>query len=145
MADNSHGSYEYSYAMNRLYTNPVSNVPNFPPGGRFDGRFNGRINSIKSSGDKILLICQDEKTVDDGAFSSVDGQGKFLLGVPVDLVASRHESKVKKAASKYASDNKNEEARGNVGFADGHGEFFSRKDSLRQRYSGNPQPDLQGF
>jgi prepilin-type N-terminal cleavage/methylation domain-containing protein len=42
MADNSHGSYEYSYAMNRLYTNPVSGG-----GTRFDGRFNGRINSIK--------------------------------------------------------------------------------------------------
>ena len=39
----------------------------------------------------------------------------------------------------------NEEARGNVGFADGHGEFFSRKDALRQKYSGSPVPDPVGF
>jgi hypothetical protein len=68
-----------------------------------------------------------------------------MLGLPTDLVASRHESKVKKAASKYASDNKNEEARGNVGFADAHGEFFSRKDTLRQKYSGSATPDIAGF
>jgi len=110
---------------------------------RFDGVFNGRINSIKNTGEKILFICQDEKTVDDGAFTP--NAANFTLGVPCDLVASRHESKVKKAASKYQSDNKNEEARGNVGFADGHGEFFSRKDALRQRYSGTDKPDPPGF
>jgi prepilin-type processing-associated H-X9-DG protein len=137
-ADNSHGSYAYSYAMNRLYTNPVSGN-----GRRFDGKFNGRINSIRAPGEKVLIICQDEKNVDDGAFSA--NATNFMIGVPCDLVASRHESKVKKAASKYASDNKNEEARGNVGFADGHGEFFSRKDTLRQKYSGSSTPDPVGF
>jgi prepilin-type processing-associated H-X9-DG protein len=138
MADNSHGSYAYSYAMNRLYTNPVSGS-----GLRFDGKFNGRINSIKAPGEKVLIICQDEKTVDDGAFSP--SALNFVLGVPTDLVASRHESKVKKASSKFKSDNKNEDARGNVGFADGHGEFFSRKDSLRQRYSGSATADPTNF
>jgi prepilin-type processing-associated H-X9-DG protein len=39
----------------------------------------------------------------------------------------------------------NEEARGNVGFADGHGAYFSRKDALRQRHSGNPNDDPLNF
>ena len=38
-----------------------------------------------------------------------------------------------------------EDARGNVGFADGHVDFFSRKDALRAKYSGNPTPDPVGF
>ena len=142
MADPSHGSYGYSYAINQLYSNPVVKS-NGIPGKRFDGFFNGRINSIKSVGEKILFICQDEKTVNDGAFSA--SAGNFMLGVPCDLIAARHESKVKKAASKFQSDNKNEEARGNVGFADGHGEFFSRKDALRQKYCGSAVDDPPGF
>jgi len=138
MADNSHGSYEYSYAINRLYSNPVSGS-----GQRFDGKFNGRINSIRNPGEKVLFICQDEKTVDDGAFTP--NAQNFMFNAVCDLIASRHESRVAKASSKFANDNKNEEARGNVGFADGHGEFFSRKDALRQKYSGNPTADPPGF
>jgi prepilin-type processing-associated H-X9-DG protein len=138
-ADNSHGSYGYSYSMNRLFTNPVSGG-----GVRFGGtKFNGRITSIKNPGEKVLIVCEDEKTVNDGSFSP--DSTKMLTGQVCDLVASRHENKVKKAASKYASDNKNEDARGNVGFADGHAEFFGRKDALRQRYSGNPNPDPPTF
>ena len=52
--------------------------------------------------------------------------------------------KNKKASSKRILSG-NEEARGNVGFADGHGEFFSRKDALRPRYSGDPNPEPTGF
>lgn len=63
----------------------------------------------------------------------------------MDLVASRHEtSRNKKASSKRVFEG-NDEARGNVGFADGHGEFFSRKDALRPRYSGDPNPEPAGF
>jgi prepilin-type processing-associated H-X9-DG protein len=39
----------------------------------------------------------------------------------------------------------NENARGNVGFADGHAEFFSRKDALRRKHSGNFADDPPGF
>jgi prepilin-type N-terminal cleavage/methylation domain-containing protein/prepilin-type processing-associated H-X9-DG protein len=142
--DNSHGSYLYSYAMNRLYTMPVTTNG----GQRFDGKFNGKITSIKSPGDKVLLICQDEKTVDDGAFSPnaakfamVPGNEPFIT----DLIAARHEGKVKKSASKRFPTEKNEDARGNVGFADGHGAVMSRRDSVRQRHTGNPTPDPLGL
>jgi prepilin-type N-terminal cleavage/methylation domain-containing protein/prepilin-type processing-associated H-X9-DG protein len=144
--DTSHGSYAYSYAMNRLYTNKVAGVTGFPEQNgtakRVDGTFNGRINSIKSPAEKVLIICQDEKTLDDGAFSP--SATNFVNGLVTDLVASRHESKNRKASWK-GNFQGNEEARGNVGFADGHGAFFSRKDTLRQRYSGDPRPDPVGF
>jgi prepilin-type N-terminal cleavage/methylation domain-containing protein/prepilin-type processing-associated H-X9-DG protein len=137
-ADPSHGSYLYSYAMNRLYTNPVSSG-----GLRYDGKFNGRITSIKAPGEKVLIICQDEKTVDDGAFGP--NSTRFVNNEVCDLVASRHESKNRKARSKAKPNEINEDARGNVGFADGHAEFFSRKDTLRQKHSGNANADPPGF
>ena len=137
-ADSSRGSYHYSYSMNRLYTMPVSGG-----GVRVDGKFSGRISSIRSSGEKVLIICQDEKTVDDGAFTA--NPTAFMSGLRCDLVASRHESRVAKASSVKNPGQGNEEARGNVGFADGHAEFFSRKDAMRSKYSGNPNPDPTGF
>ncbi|MEO6436811.1 MAG: type II secretion system protein [Tepidisphaeraceae bacterium] len=135
--DSSHGSYLYSYAMNRLYTNPVSGG-----GARFDGKFNGKITSIKAAGDKVLLICQDEKTIDDGAFSP--NSVNFVANQITDLIAARHSGKVKKSASKRKVEI-NEDAVGNAGFADGHGGLISRKESLRQRNSGNPNPDPLGW
>ena len=147
--DTSHGTYLYSYAMNDAYAMPVAAFPNFPlnpdkSAPRVDGRFNGRITSIRGAGEKILFICQDEKTLDNGSFSPrmLNYLDQFKV---VDLVASRHEtSRNKKASSKKIFEG-NEEARGNVGFADGHGEFFSRKDALRPRYSGDPNPEPTGF
>jgi prepilin-type processing-associated H-X9-DG protein len=142
-ADASRGSYEYSYAINRGYSMPVSTYTGFSAGQRIDGTFTGRISSIRNTGDKVLFICQDEKTIDDGAFvpSALD----FFLGNRCDLVASRHELKNKKASSVRYATQGNEDARGNVGFADGHGGFMSRKDSIRAKYSGNPNPDPVGF
>jgi prepilin-type processing-associated H-X9-DG protein len=34
---------------------------------------------------------------------------------------------------------------GNVAFADGHGEYMSRKDALRQRYTGTPAKDPDDY
>ena len=64
---------------------------------------------------------------------------------PTNAVSARHELKLKKAVGLTSGGSKNEEARGNVGFCDGHGEFMSRKDAISQRYSGNPNPDPPGF
>jgi hypothetical protein len=60
------------------------------------------------------------------------------------MVASRHFLKRAKASTHLASTG-NEDARGNVCFSDGHGEFLSRKDALRGKYSGRPDPDPPGF
>jgi prepilin-type processing-associated H-X9-DG protein len=129
--------------MNSNYANPIQNNA----GARSDGKFTGKISSIRKPSEKILLICEDEKTLDDSAFTA--NPTNFMNNVRCDVLASRHELKTKKAANLgqegAAYNEKNEDARGNVAFADGHGEFMSRKDALRQRYTGNLAPDPAGF
>jgi type II secretory pathway pseudopilin PulG len=142
--DSSHGSYNYSYAMNAGYMMPVSTYKGFAPGQRVDGTFTGRISSIRNSGEKVLVICEDEKTVQSGAWLP-DATGYMAGNVRCDLVASRHDRKNAKASSTKIINQGNEDCVGNVGFADGHAGRFGRKDTLRAKYSGNPNPDPAGF
>jgi prepilin-type processing-associated H-X9-DG protein len=156
--DPSTGYYRYSYSMNTAYSNPVTTFSNqsgssvnFARGQRADGTFTGKLSSIRNSGQKVLLICEDEKTVNDGAFDpnpynwNVTGSDANISS----LVAARHDKRNARATSKTSSGGSNtqgnEDARGNVGFCDGHAEYFSRKDTLRGKYTGNPNPDPPGF
>lgn len=155
--DSSHGFYRYSYAMNVGYANPVyrysraDGTGNFDVGERSDGRFNGKLGSIRNASSKVLFICQDEKTLDDGAYLpdpyrwTVTGSDSRIL----DCISSRHSKANARANSKNSSGGNNtqgyEDVLGNAGFADGHGEVISRKDALRQRHTGNPNPDPIGF
>jgi prepilin-type N-terminal cleavage/methylation domain-containing protein len=155
--DSSHGFYRYSYALNVAYANPVARFnnavggPAFEVGERSDGRFTGQLSSIKSPSDKVLFICQDEKTLDDGSFNpnpynwNVTGSDSRI----VDVLSSRHTKANARANSKNSSGGNNregyEDVLGNVGFADGHGAILSRKDALRRKHSGNPNPDPAGF
>lgn len=142
-ADTSHGYYRYSYAMNSNYANPIQNNN----GLRFDGKFTGKISSIRRPSEKILFICGDEKTLDNSTFTA--NPSAFMNNQRTDVVAARHEMKNKKAANLgqegAIANEKNEDARGNVVFADGHGELMSRKDALRQRHSGNLAADPVGY
>jgi prepilin-type N-terminal cleavage/methylation domain-containing protein/prepilin-type processing-associated H-X9-DG protein len=138
-ADNSHGYYRYSYAMNNMYSSSTK-----LPAARFDGMFTGKYNSIRKPSEKVLFVCEDEKTLDDGAFAP--NATAFKNGTTCDLVASRHEIRKRKGSDLHYNPNQgNEDAKGNVGFCDGHAEFFSRKDAIRAKYSGNPVPDPVGF
>jgi prepilin-type N-terminal cleavage/methylation domain-containing protein/prepilin-type processing-associated H-X9-DG protein len=138
--------YDYSYAASDLFMNPpqtadttdFQNVPTtLDKYQRFGFRFTGKISSIRSPSERILFFCADEQRLDDGVFKP--NIAKFLAGDPGDNVAARHETKFKKLAVTGSSQNTN--ARGNVAFCDGHGEFLSRKEALSQRYSGHPLPD----
>ncbi len=130
------GAYRYSYGMNTFYSGEKK-------GGRFDGNFTGRISSIKAPSEKISFICEDEITLDDGNFNPNPTQ--WASG-NINGVAARHQAKRAAArSSTAASGNVNQDAKGNVVFFDAHAEFFTRKDALRQRYTGNPQPDPTGF
>jgi prepilin-type processing-associated H-X9-DG protein len=145
--------YRYSYSINVAVAWNVGNLFNigWPAGAgaapagydgktqRVWGKFNGRISSIKRPNEIILFVCEDEQTIDDGAFTAQPynwGTGA------INAVASRHSIR-KNARGNVAPFNTvdNQDARGNVSFCDGHAEFFSRVDALRQRYSGNPYPD----
>lgn len=153
-ADNGRNVYRYSYSMNWFYMNPVvtavvrppsqqRGITSFKKGERVDGIFTGKIHSIKAPSEKVLVVCEDEQTIEDGTF--VADSWQYVNGQAINAVAARHENKRKRAASATVNNIGNEDSRGNVVFADGHGEFFTRKDALRRRYSGNPNYDFSGF
>jgi prepilin-type N-terminal cleavage/methylation domain-containing protein len=158
-ADTSHGAYRYSYAMNIAWASPQTGKPPFAFAGypavsgwapRSGGAFNGKYSSIRDSANKVLLICEDYKTLDDGSFKP-DAVDWSNASVVIDLLSSRHDVHAKKASNRGFAPNGsvvqegNEDCLGNVTFCDGHGAFFSRKDALRGKYSGNPSPDPVGF
>lgn len=122
--------YRYSYAMNRFVDRNAENKKM-------------KLASIRNSGSRILLIDEDEKQLDDGLFNPNPEQ--FVAGLPTEMLASRHELKKRKSSNQANANEGNEDGRGNVVFADGHGEVMSRKDSLRQRYTGNFKADPAGF
>jgi prepilin-type N-terminal cleavage/methylation domain-containing protein/prepilin-type processing-associated H-X9-DG protein len=138
--------YRYSYSLNDLFTNPlqasVGAPAGTPKGGRFGFNFTGKISSIRGGSERVLIVCEDEQTIDDGVFKPVAAQWN---GGTINAVAARHENKFKTAKSVGSDTKPNVNARGNVGFVDGHGEFMSRKDAISQRYSGSAAPDPVPF
>jgi prepilin-type N-terminal cleavage/methylation domain-containing protein/prepilin-type processing-associated H-X9-DG protein len=136
------GAYRYSYSMNDYVMNPDS-FGSFK-GERFGFRFTGKLSSIKRASDTILMLCEDEKTLDDGVFRA--NPANWNVG-SVNALASRHEARSKKArGGNWQGDGATtQDARGNVAFVDGHGEFLERRDSVRQRYTGSPTADPAGF
>jgi prepilin-type N-terminal cleavage/methylation domain-containing protein/prepilin-type processing-associated H-X9-DG protein len=131
------GLYRYSYSMNDLVLNPVKNVGSF--GNKRSGFvFTGRISSIKRSAEIMMVICEDESTIDDGAFVPTGDWN----GGQVNAVASRHMNRPIKARDNSVNTTAvNQDATGNVVFVDGHGSTLSRREALSQRYSGDPNPD----
>jgi prepilin-type N-terminal cleavage/methylation domain-containing protein/prepilin-type processing-associated H-X9-DG protein len=142
------GVTRYSYAMNQFVANPIKGIgvgtdgKSYPPGARSGFNFTGKISSIKRPSEIVLLICEDEQTLDDGLFNANPSQWATQQ---CEMVASRHQLKWAKANNNTFANAGNQDARGNVTFCDGHGEFFTRKDALRGKYSGRPDPDPAGF
>jgi prepilin-type N-terminal cleavage/methylation domain-containing protein/prepilin-type processing-associated H-X9-DG protein len=153
---NKQTGYRYSYSINQMVALNAGNTvlngwggsPPTPPrpagvtnNVRSWGSFNGKISSIKRTSDIILFVCEDEQTLDDGAFSARPYQWGTSL---INAVAARHQAR--RATARGAPTGpfaamSNEEAKGNVSFCDGHAEFFSRVDALRGKHSGNAYPD----
>jgi prepilin-type N-terminal cleavage/methylation domain-containing protein/prepilin-type processing-associated H-X9-DG protein len=132
------GAYRYSYSWNDFVALPDT-YSGFK-GQRFGFTWNGKITSIRRPSDIILLICEDEKTLDDGCYRP--DPTKWGNG-SVNVVASRHMNQIKKASGNvWKGDNGlTDNARGNVSFFDGHVEFFDRKDATRQRHTGSLNTD----
>jgi prepilin-type processing-associated H-X9-DG protein len=148
-------AYRYSYSMNDLFlpgtggaAQPADvtayTVPTPAPskGQRNGFVFNGKISSIRTPSQYVLLICQDEQNMDDGVFKP--NSAKWIADQAGDQVAARHENKFKSQKT-VTGTGTNTNARGNVGFCDGHAEFLSRKEAISQRYSGHPLPDPPNF
>jgi prepilin-type N-terminal cleavage/methylation domain-containing protein len=123
--DESHGFYRYSYSMNSNYSNPVNGS-----GRRYDGVFNGKYSSIRKPSEKILFVCEDEKTLDDISYSP--SAQAFMNSQYTSVVASRHELKKRRTTwgneggKNGGGERGNEDARGIVVFCDGLGEFMGR-------------------
>jgi prepilin-type N-terminal cleavage/methylation domain-containing protein/prepilin-type processing-associated H-X9-DG protein len=132
------GAYRYSYSMNDFVTLP--DTYGSAKGQRFGFIWNGKLTSIRRAAEIVLFICEDEKTLDDGCYRP--DPTKWGNG-SVNVLASRHMNQIKKASGNVwkGDNNQTDNARGNVSFCDGHGEFFDRKDATRQKYTGNPTPD----
>lgn len=128
---NARGAYRYSYAMNRWAVSRKAGNGNIT-----------KLTDIHNSSDRILLICEDEQTLDDGVFSPNPGNWGTS---GCEMVAARHTTRWASASNLTNTKQANQDALGNVAFCDGHGAFMSRKDALRQKYTGNPTPDPAGF
>ncbi|MFT3788743.1 MAG: type II secretion system protein [Tepidisphaeraceae bacterium] len=143
-SDDSHGFDRYSYAANLWFMNPIAT-----PATRYEGSFTGKIGSIRNPGERILLVCQDEKTIYNSEYDPRPDQWSDSSKI-LDVVSDCHDGKARRTSfgrvPSGASVKLNmEDARGNVVFADGHGAFMGRKDALRQRYTGRPTADPAGF
>jgi prepilin-type N-terminal cleavage/methylation domain-containing protein/prepilin-type processing-associated H-X9-DG protein len=126
------GLYRYSYSMNIAFFNKaiswISNPPAlvaYPKGTR-------KITSVVHPGQKIIFIDESETTINNGQYNPtvplvnvIAQQQNPNASKDYSAIAERHES---------ASLQLTRDARGNVAFADGHAEFFSRHDAFLQQY-----------
>ena len=87
-----------------------------------------KFNQVIRPAQKIMFIDEDEKTVNNGEFNPT----VLLANADISLnnkdftaIASRHTMKTVANST---------DVRGNVGFADGHVEFFSRTDALKPEH-----------
>jgi prepilin-type N-terminal cleavage/methylation domain-containing protein/prepilin-type processing-associated H-X9-DG protein len=152
-ADSNQRHYPYSYAINTYFANTVKGSAAINPktgkvfngGDRYGFTFSGKLGSIRKQSEMVLYYDQEEVCGDDGSFTPSALNWVSPPNTGMDVLAARHEIKFKSASSRSNSNLKNENARGNVGFVDGHGEFLSRKQAISQRYSGNPEQDPPSF
>lgn len=144
--------YRFSYSANDYVLNPVQNcdttnyggpaLTNNTGGSRSDFVFTGKISSIRHAPEIVLLVCEDERTIDDAVFKP--NAWSYATGNPINAVADRHTKKKTTAVTNMGiSGNKN--ALGNVSFCDGHAEFFPRKAAISRKYSGSVVPDPPNY
>jgi prepilin-type N-terminal cleavage/methylation domain-containing protein/prepilin-type processing-associated H-X9-DG protein len=120
------GLYRYSYSMNICYGDKQI-------GYDASGNMNAllahpwrKLNKVLLSAQKIIFIDEDEQSVNNGEYNptvtlaNADDPTKDY-----SAIADRHELKNKRNS---------QDAKGNVAFADGHAEFFSRHDAFLPKY-----------
>ena len=123
------GAYRYSYGMNQYVMSKGNGNPK-------------RLAKIRNASEKVLVVCEDEKTLDDGLFNP--NPAEWQTG-RINAVANRHNVKIIASNNLSNQTQGNMDTRGNVGFCDGHVEFYGRKDALRQIHTDNPTADPQNF
>ena len=122
------GIYRYSYSMNICFGNKKPDAS----GTLLENRAHLKISQVRRASEKVIYIDESERSVNNGEWNptapliNADDPSKDY-----SAIAERHEAKSKKNS---------QEARGNVAFADGHAEFFSRKEAFEMRYYDPERP-----
>jgi prepilin-type N-terminal cleavage/methylation domain-containing protein/prepilin-type processing-associated H-X9-DG protein len=117
------GLYRYSYSMNVLFGNKTYDVVNNLLG---DLKHYRKLNQVRRPAEVIIFIDEDEVSINNGEYNpTVTLSNANDPNKDYTAIAARHELKNKRNA---------DDARGNVGFADGHAEFFSRRDAFKRKY-----------
>jgi prepilin-type N-terminal cleavage/methylation domain-containing protein/prepilin-type processing-associated H-X9-DG protein len=103
--------YNYSYSVNEKICSYTGT-----------GRATLKISQIRNPSQKILLIDESVDTVDDGcwAWQETSGSGR-------NVISNRHDKRVEAFTNPRFG-------RGNVTFADGHGDYIERKESFNKLY-----------
>jgi prepilin-type processing-associated H-X9-DG protein len=110
------GIYRYSYSMNILFGNKRYDPLSVQPLGDLKGY--RKLNQVNRPSDVIIFIDEAEKSINNGEYNpTVVLANTDDPRMDYTAIADRHELKNKKNS---------QNARGNVGFADGHAEFFDR-------------------
>lgn len=110
--------YPFSYTMNWMTTS-FSVAPDVMP----NGKYYSKITDVPHTSETIMILEEDESTIDDGQSSIWLQSAEWSL---VNLLAVRHDR------PRYYPDNAvtgltvNGNLRGNVGFCDGHAEYVTR-------------------
>lgn len=122
------GLYRYSYSMNIMFGNkefdpdrPTELVDTNPKGSY------RKTSKVRRTSEVIIYLDESELSINNGEFNPLvalrdaDDPRKDY-----SAIAERHESLKTRKNS--------DDARGNVAFADGHGEFMSRRDALQHKH-----------
>jgi prepilin-type N-terminal cleavage/methylation domain-containing protein/prepilin-type processing-associated H-X9-DG protein len=125
------GPYEYSYGMNDMFdSNRLIRWTESP--------IPPKLGSIKNASEKIILVEEDERSINDGFFAPPMDR-RLPNGTYVqfrdggDMLAVRHDRQRiprlddRGPPSRFASMRNNNDRRGNVAFADGHGDYVTRQ------------------
>jgi prepilin-type N-terminal cleavage/methylation domain-containing protein/prepilin-type processing-associated H-X9-DG protein len=112
------GIYRYSYSMNIFFGNKFYDTSPSAPNPLGDLKGYRKMNQVKRPSEIIMFIDEAEKSINNGEYNpTVVLANTDDPRMDYTAIADRHELKNKKNS---------QDARGNVGFADGHAEFFSR-------------------
>jgi len=97
-------------------------MPDYIPNSLLDRQYR-KLNQVHSPAQKIIFIDESEISINNGEYNpTVSAANTDDVSKDYTAIAERHELKNKKNS---------QDARGNVAFADGHAEFFSRRDAFK--------------
>ena len=120
------GLYRYSYSMNICFGNKMI-VYDASGNPQYLGEHPHRKhNQVRLPAQKIIFIDESEKSVNNGEYNpTVTLANADKTNYDYTAIAERHGLKIKRNS---------QNARGNVAFADGHAEFFNRKEAFQKQY-----------